>query len=402
MTRLKWMISLFVFCCLRPAFAQGPHNSANSCPEPAVDHSHWRFLGRNPVGKPIRNQNDLIEFLAPTQQGGQKLYNKPWQQIAHAEWKLSEEALQRLYIEAGQGNFTREMVPPCALLGDMIYDNPPMVLGRAILADWEDKTSKPAWVYELDGEVSGTKGKLKMYFFEGCSNPSYQFIAETKKTEVTVPPPPKEKPKPSPQAETAPPPVVCPQCPPPVDCPAVRIQTYASAGSRFFGSLVRNWPELGLSIIAGAGASAAASSESKRLQAAYQSAGYSAGAYYIAGTVNPEHDRARVAVRGERRVLNRGGRIDVLNGRAEWDNGSIRVYQQNADSELLCGSAQEPSKFNFTPVPIVKRVVRVEKAETVQGPPGPQGPPGQCFVLVAGELKPCFTPPPNTSRPMNP
>lgn len=30
---------------------------------------------------------------------------------------------------------------------------------------------------------------------------------------------------------------------------------------------------------------------------------------------------------------------------------------------------------------------------------GPQGPPGQCFILVDGQLKPCFTPPPNTSRP---
>ena len=390
MTRLKWMILLFVFCCLRPAFAQGPHNSANSCPEPDVNHSHWRFLGRNPVGKPIRNESDLAEFLAPVEQGGRKLYNKPWQQIARAEWKLSEEALQRLYIEAGQGNFTREMVPSCALFGDMIYDIPATVLGKVILADWEDKGSKSAWVYVLDGEVSGTKGKLKMYFFEGCSNPSYQFIAETKNAEVTVPPPPEEKPKPSPRTET-PPPVECPRCPPPqvVSCPAVDIETSASWGQRLFGGL----PEFALSAGIGGGVAAVTSSDSERRLAGYHSAVYSAGANRLVNIFNPDHNRAIITV-GEQAVrLKQGDKVNVPNipdGQAEWVNGTIRVYQ----GRVFCGFAKPKSTFNLTPVPVIKRVIELELPVKQSFTPPPN-------INQPADKTP-FTPPPNTSRPINP
>ncbi|MDZ4243476.1 MAG: hypothetical protein U1C57_00010 [Candidatus Doudnabacteria bacterium] len=393
MTRL--MILLFAFCCLRPAFAQGPHNSVNNCETPTIDYWSWRVVGAEPIGPPIRTVDDLKGVLEPNIENGQRLFNKPWQQAAKGLWNWTDEILLHLSMAAQQENWEKVMVAPCSMmLTDMMYGAPPAgptTIGRAVLPDWSDGQSKMAWRYELDSiSPDGRAGKLRVYFFEGCSNPAYQFVFQAETQTVITPRPPPPQPEPVAPPPLAPPPVVCQQCPPPItvvrQCPVVNIDLDASWLSRALGVFTfRNLPEFLGSIGVGAGAGAGFSHDDYKLRSAWQSGVASAGANMVANAINPDHDRAKISVSGsEVARLRRGQTMSFADGRAIWNGDMINVFvSDGSGGDRLCGSKQIDNNINFTPVPLIYKVREV----------------GKCQVLVNGELKPCFTPPSNVNRP---
>ena len=77
--KLKWfLIAMALLAFALPASAQ-LHRSANNCPEPGVVHFHWRKVGVRPVDRPIITDEDLVNFLAPKDPAGQRIFDKPWQ-----------------------------------------------------------------------------------------------------------------------------------------------------------------------------------------------------------------------------------------------------------------------------------------------------------------------------------
>jgi len=146
------------------AFAQGTappaHASPNGCVEPSEPHSHWRRVGVRPVAPPIQNVQDLMRIARL----------ETWHPIALRDWPVDRVDLQRMILEVEQGNVTRVEIPPCTVLDDMIFDQPPMNYGRKVVYDPDNRQTAYTYVVQV-------KDTVRMLFFEKCANPSYQSVA---------------------------------------------------------------------------------------------------------------------------------------------------------------------------------------------------------------------------------
>ena len=199
--RVKRLLLLIFLCVSGTAFGQaGPDpTSPNGCVDPVGDYFHWMFMAVRPVDKPIKSFAELVQLLAPRVDGPNRFFDRDWQQLAKDKWGMTEQDLDILYFAAqqgAQGNFRKEMIEPCSILADMIYDIPPKTLNRKVLADWADHQPKGAWVYRLNDTI-------EMVFFEDCSNPSYRVRAITgSEPEPQAPPPQPTAPPPPPSPPT--------------------------------------------------------------------------------------------------------------------------------------------------------------------------------------------------------
>lgn len=190
-----------------------PH-SHNRCniylpPEPY----RWAEMAANPVDDPISDYATLVKFLSPSnsegvlKEGASPIFNKSWQIKAKEGWEWTDAELSLMWNAALQGensNWRREMIPPCTVLGDMMYGRATALVGRPTLVDFRDNGAREAWVFAL-------REDLEAVFFKDCSNPSYR-VKIPQATEPVVAKPP-EPPKPEPPPPTPVLPDVCKNIP---------------------------------------------------------------------------------------------------------------------------------------------------------------------------------------------
>lgn len=392
--------------------------SPNNCERPQLKFFRWRKMAIRPVDEPIQSFDDLRDrILAPNREDGREVFNKPWQLTATRAWGMTAEELRVMYLAALQGeraNFKRELVEPCTILTDMIYDrDPPTTIGKQVLADWEDREGKWAWTWETDGK--------KSYFFEGCANPAYAVlvpvISAPQVTAAPPPPPPPPAPPVAPAeagavAEAR---VIVPEnikvtiegqlrliheglpvataaagaagAAAAIECPNFDPRTGASLFSRLpTGLLLRpeKWPEFLGSGAVGAAISYAVSDKGARHQAALQGGLLSLGLNVVANAINPQHDRAKLMVDDHRRTFRRGDNASWADGKAgiTWQGRRATIYVTRPDGQNIpCQFLNIGRQTNFTPWVSQKKVVTREVTRTVV--------PQECFTLVNGERKPC-------------
>lgn len=169
-------------------------NSPNHCnvyqaPEPF----RWTAMATRPVDIPIIDYATLVKFLAPAnaddsaKDGFAPRFDKPWQLAAKAGWKWSDAELNTMWFAAQQGdgsNWRREMIPPCVILGDMMYGQQTALVSRPTLVDFSDNGPREAWVFPI-------REDLEAVFFKDCSNPSYRVKIPQAADSVAVLPPAK-------------------------------------------------------------------------------------------------------------------------------------------------------------------------------------------------------------------
>lgn len=393
--------------------------SPNGCERPPVKFFRWTRMAIRPVDEPIQSFDDLRDrILAPNREDGKEVFNKPWQLTAITAWGMTPAELRVMYLAALQGdqaNFKRELVQPCTILNDMIYDrDPPVALGKHLLADWEDRQPKWAWTWETNGK--------KSYFFEGCANPAYAVLMPTISapavTAAAPPPPPPPPPVPAAPAEAgavAEARIIVPEnirvtiegelrlvhqglpavtaaaagagAVAAIECPNFDPRTGASLFSRLpTGLLLRpeKWPEFLGSGAVGAAISYAVSDKGARHQAALQGGLLSLGLNVVANAINPQHDRAKLLVDDHRRTYPRGHDASFGDGKGgiTWQGRRATIYVARPDGQKIpCQFLNIGRQTNFTPWVSQRKVITREVTRTVVQQ--------ECFTLVNGERKPC-------------
>ena len=123
------------------------------------------------------------------------------------------------------------------------------------------------------------------------------------------------------------------------------------------------------------------------------SAGVSLAGKYILDVVNPDKNKVKVNIGGKetgRFGKGQDSAFKDVQGRVIWKGDKASVYLTSGGKDSLCGSGHTVNNNNLVLAPIIER-----RSERVVNVPGPS----QCFVLVNGEVKACWTPEQNTPRP---
>src|SRR3989344_705032 len=134
MKRYIWLMLLVLF--LPVALSAQGHTSPNNCQEPPGSHFHWRVRGARPVAPPIENARDVARIAN----------NESWYPIALKSWPINETDIQRMVLQAENGNFDRREIKPCTVLDDMIFGMPPVNYGGVVIYDPDDRQSAYAYV----------------------------------------------------------------------------------------------------------------------------------------------------------------------------------------------------------------------------------------------------------------
>jgi hypothetical protein len=152
-----------------------------------------------PVDIPIVDYATLVRFLAPSNadesgklpDGEAPRFDKPWQRQAKAGWHWTDAELSTMWFAAQQGensNWRRQIIPPCDVLGDMMYGHQTALVGRPVLVDFADGNGREAWVFPI-------REDLEAVFFKDCSNPSWRVkITQVSQTVTALPPQPEPAP----------------------------------------------------------------------------------------------------------------------------------------------------------------------------------------------------------------